>query len=358
MNCFLSYFYSMQINELDTRESLDRFFQKSLTRSRVFFIVSMLWFICCAYLYVTTDVEGFKSLLKVFFGIAIGLWLLVAMFQLYVIENTSIELSKVSDSQVGNFSITEIRAMFQEVMDNSVIRENPTVYLSSLDMCNAFAINTLFYFYKPTNAIYMTRKCFEVLTREEILAILYHEMAHFNRYMYMEGRTMNVGMYFFMLLPFSFTALIPGVFFKIIFVVVLFFFVSYLWNKIRNVHEFESHALEYLCDSMAAERVGKLAMINALITICRVNASIDTKSTKEKLKVKAVKKKPKVIVDWGHFDTHIVNGKIEAAEYHAFIQTLENLENPQLIENSEQDEDASSHPSLTKRVLFLHRNLS
>ena len=109
---------------------------------------------------------------------------------------------------------------------------------------------------------------------------------------------------------------------------------------------------------MAAERVGKLAMINALITICRVNASIDTKSTKEKLKVKAVKKKPKVIVDWGHFDTHIVNGKIEAAEYHAFIQTLENLENPQLIENSEQDEDASSHPSLTKRVLFLHRNLS
>ena len=202
----------------------------------------MLWFICCAYLYVTTDVEGFKSLLKVFFGIAIGLWLLVAMFQLYVIENTSIELSKVSDSQVGNFSITDIRAMFQEVLDNSVIRENPTVYLSSLDMCNAFAINTLFYFYKPTNAIYMTRKCFEVLTREEILAILYHEMAHFNRYMYMEGRTMNVGMYFFMLLPFSFTALIPGVFFKIIFVVVLFFFVSYLWNKIRNVHEFESHA--------------------------------------------------------------------------------------------------------------------
>ena len=93
MNCFLSYFYSMKINELDTRESLDRFFQRSLTRSRVFFVVSMLWIICCAYLYVSTDVEGFKSLLKVFFGIAIGLWLLVAMFQLYVIENTSIELS-------------------------------------------------------------------------------------------------------------------------------------------------------------------------------------------------------------------------------------------------------------------------
>jgi len=63
-------------------------------------------------------------------------------------------------------------------------------------------------------------------------------------------------------------------------------------------------------------------------------------------------------VDWTHFDNHIVNGKIEQEEYDQLILTLKKTQNPMLIADSEIDEDGSSHPSLTNRVLFLHRNFA
>jgi len=63
------------------------------------------------------------------------------------------------------------------------------------------------------------------------------------------------------------------------------------------------------------------------------------------------------MVDWNAFDIHIVNGKIEMKENEKLIEKLEKVENPQLVDNSVVDHSSRSHPSLTSRLMFLHRNL-
>jgi Zn-dependent protease with chaperone function len=359
INVILAKIMFINMNKLPhTIEAMESLFVNAKRRSILFLLVGVLWFACCAYIYASTSNEHLKSSLTVFFGIAICVWGIGAVSQLFVINKTSIPLDEISDERIGNFTIDEVRAMFKEVLDNTVLKENPTVYINSLSVYNAFAMNTLFNFNRPTNAIYMTRKCFDVLNREEILAILYHEMAHFNKYMYMESKTLNLGTLFFLFLPFSFTVLIPGVILKVIFVILMIFLVAYVWNKIRAFHEFEGHALEYLCDTKAAQRVGPLAMINALIVLSRENVKLDLETKKDRLKKKVINTKPRILVDWTHFDNHIVNGKIEQEEYDQLILTLKKTQNPMLIADSEIDEDGSSHPSLTNRVLFLHRNFA
>jgi len=101
-----------------------------------------------------------------------------------------------------------------------------------------------------------------------------------------------------------------------------------------------------------------LAMINALIVLSRENVKLDLETKKDRIKKKVINTKPRILVDWTHFDNHIVNGKIEQEEYDQLILTLEKTQNPMLIADSEIDEDGSSHPSLTNRVLFLHRNFA
>jgi hypothetical protein len=47
----------------------------------------------------------------------------------------------------------------------------------------------------------------------------------------------------------------------------------------------------------------------------------------------------------------------EMEEYDKLIETLQKTENPQLVDNSVVDHNSKSHPSLTNRLMFLHRNL-
>ncbi len=48
---------------------------------------------------------------------------------------------------------------------------------------------------------------------------------------------------------------------------------------------------------------------------------------------------------------------IETEEYDKLIETLQKAENPQLVNDSVVDHNSNSHPSLTNRLIFLHRNL-
>ena len=186
--------------------------------------------------------------------------------------------------------------------------------------------------------------------------MLLHEMGHFNKYLYDENKTLNIGLYLFLIMPFAYSILIPGVLLKIGFVIFAIITIAKFFIKIRNEKDYDKHTLEYLSDFYAAEKVGHLNTINMLITISKENAV-----TKEDDKAKILKKiflpVKRFMVDWSTFDTHIVNGKIELEEYDSLIEALEKVENPQLVENSLADHNSRSHPSLTNRVLFLHRNL-
>jgi len=98
-----------------------------------------------------------------------------------------------------------------------------------------------------------------------------------------------------------------------------------------------------------------LSTINALIALGRANEPTSDKKKKDALKEKLVLPARKLI-QWANFDTDVVNGKIEPSEYAHFINTVEATTNPRILGKAPIDEESNSHPSLTKRVLFIHRN--
>jgi Zn-dependent protease with chaperone function len=346
----------MNPSTITTPSDAEAVFKQANRRSIVFFIITLCFLAYCTFEYFTTTNGAFRTCLKVFFWISLGCWILISMVVLWSSENDSEELEKVEAERIGKFSLKQVKDIFAEVFSNTPGFEKPKVFISYMEVLNSWVFNTLFNQYQHTNAVYMTELCFKKLTENEIKAILYHEMAHFRKYIYMENRTLNFSMFFFFLMPFAFTALVPFILLKIVYVVFAFVAVLYLWAKIRAVNDLEAHALEFLCDLEATKHVGKLNMINALIAITRENEPIIQKSKSMKDKVQKVVKppKPRIPVDWAHFDTHVVNGKIEPEELDALHRTLESVENPELM-NAELDKDASSHPSLSKRVLFLCR---
>ena len=349
----------MTIHDLPnlSKNQMENLFEQSKNRSFVF----MLFTLACAafyiWLYFITSNLILKKSLFIFFCIALSLWFVIIIGKLLFLKLFSVKLSKFKEPQIGQFTIQDVRLLVDEVLDVSIINEKPEVYIWDIDMVNALVINIyLLNFLKPANAVYITKKSFTCLSREEMKAMLMHEMGHFNQYIFDENKILNIGLFLFFFMPFAFTVLLPGVILKIGFVIFTIIAITYFLNKIRNEKDYDKHTLEYLSDFYAAEKVGHLNTINMLITISKENAV-----TKEDDKAIILKKiflpVKRFMVDWSTFDTHIVNGKIELEEYDSLIEALENVENPQLVENSLADHNSRSHPSLTNRVLFLHRNL-
>jgi Zn-dependent protease with chaperone function len=223
-----------------------------------------------------------------------------------------------------------------------------------LDLVNAFVINIyLLNFISPANAVYITKKSFNCLTREEIKALLFHEMGHFNKYIYDENKILKSGLFLFLIMPFAFTVLVHGFLFKVGFVLLAITIIVVIWSKLRNSKDYDNHVLEYLSDLYAAEKEGLLNTVNMLITLAKENV-VPKEKDKSKILNKIVIPVKRFLVDWTIFDTHIVNGKIELEEYPKMIETLEKFENPQLVNHSAVDQNSNSHPSLTNRILFLN----
>ena len=194
------------------------------------------------------------------------------------------------------------------------------------------------------------------MTREELKAMLLHEMGHFNGYMYDENKILNIGLFLFLIMPFAFTVLIPGFLLKVGFVFFTIILMGIILGKYRYNIDYEKHILEYLSDLYAAEKEGLLTTVNMLVTLAKENVVTEEKD-KNKILKKIFLPVKRFLVDWNAFDTHIVNGKIEIEEYPKMIETLEKFENPQLVNHSAVDHNSKSHPSLTNRILFLNRNL-
>ena len=111
------------------------------------------------------------------------------MGQLLLLRLFSVKLSKYKEPQIGEFTIQDVRLLVDEVLDVSIINEKPEVYIWDIDMVNALVINIyLLNFLKPANAVYITKKSFTCLSREEMKAMLMHEMGHFNQYIFDENK--------------------------------------------------------------------------------------------------------------------------------------------------------------------------
>lgn len=338
-------------------ETMEELFQKSIRDSRKFLAFSLLWISAFIALHFLTSNEVLKQAIVRAFLYATGFWLFMNLLkQLVVYRLLSVRLADVKDARLGNFDVNEIREIVNEVLDATATHERPEVYIMKVDAVNAMAVNVyLLNFIKMANALYIGDKSFSCLSKEELKALIYHEMGHFNKYMYAESNMLGLNLFYFMILPISFIIFFHGFWMKSFFVIGLLIALLYLFQSVRKSQNNDNHILEYLCDLTAAKKTGKLVTINMLIEVARQNVVNEDEKRKEILKSILVPVN-RTLVDWSLFDTHLVNGKIEKEEYDLLIENLLNNQNPQLFEHTAVDHNSRSHPSLTNRVLFLHRN--
>jgi Zn-dependent protease with chaperone function len=337
--------------------AMEKLFEKSIQDSRKFLAFSLLWIAAFIALYFITANDQFKQAVVRAFLYATGFWFLMNFLkQLVVYRLMSVRLSDVKDARLGNFDVSEVREMVNEVLHSTATHERPEVYIMKIDAVNAMAVNVyLFNFIRMANALYVGDKSFSCLSKGELKAMLHHEMAHFNKYMYTESNMLGLNLFYFLVLPFSFIIFFHGFWIKAIFVVGLVVALLYIFMKVRKAQNYDNHILEYLCDLTAAKHTGNLTTINMLIEVARQNVVEEEEKRKEILK-RILVPVNRTLVDWSLFDTHLVNGKIEKEEYDLLIENLLNNQHPQLFEHTAVDHNSRSHPSLTNRVLFLHRN--
>jgi len=350
----------MTIHDLPklSKNEMEALFQQSKRRSLYFLIFSFSFIIFCIWQYFTTTNKTLQTYLFVFFCIAFCIWFFISAGNIFVLRFMSVPLEKVKEEKLGDYTLMEVKKLIDQVFAKSLINEKPQLYIVNMD--NAFAAAADIYllnFIKPFNAIYISKGCFRSLTLDEIEAVILHEMAHFNKYMYHEAKTFAIGVNMFLFLPFAFTVIIPGTFLKIVFVVGVIICSSKIFSVIRRTKEYESHVNEYLCDFYAAEKTSLLVTINMLIAMAKDNIETEEEN-KKKILEKILKPVNRTLVDWKKFDTLNVNGRIESEEYDGFIHTLVSSENPQLIKDTLVDHNSNSHPSLTNRILFLNNNFS
>lgn len=341
-----------------TRNEMQTFFKNSNLKSRVFFIVCILWIILCYYIHKHTTNADLKSNLIELFFTSIIIWKMFTLMPLVNRLNNTKRIDQIKDDKIGNYSKAEIQELFLEVLAFSERKEKPTIYILDSEECNAFAINIYFLnFIQLFNSISISREFFYHLNKDEIKAILLHEMGHFNGYIYAENKVVNLFQSFFFIMPFAFNCFFDGWLTKTIVAIIVLIVISKIFMAIRNKNQQGEHALEYLSDLYSADRVGGIHMINALIVLGRlIEKKNNEKPTKviEKAKDKIVPERK--LVNWKEFDNVVVNGKIEREEYDSFIATLNNTLNPQLLTNNVVDETSFSHPSLTERIMFIHKN--
>jgi Zn-dependent protease with chaperone function len=339
-----------------SRDDMNKLFHSSKRKSTLHTIIAFCWLFFCLYMYLTTPMEKLQDSLLTFFIISVSVWVILSLSQIILLRLVSVPIDALKDEKIGNYSRDEIIAIANDVLNQSVKDEKPTVYVSNLDNANALVVNIyLLNFIKPANALYITRKCFEYLSKDEIKAILLHEMGHFNSFIYSGGRTMKFDMFFVIFMPFAFATLFDG-WAWFLYILTVLATLRLLYKYIYGSISIRKHAIEYLSDLYASDKIGHLTTINALIAIGRVNEEKSTSKKKaEKLKEKIALPKRKLI-KWASFDTEVVNGKIEPEEYFNFINLLESTKNPQVLKNAAIDKISTSHPSLTSRILFIHRN--
>jgi Zn-dependent protease with chaperone function len=286
------------------------------------------------------------------FGIGIVAWILIIVIPFLFLRINSRPLRRVPPGPIGTTTGEALRAMVAEIAREHPGREQPRVYVMDIDVPNALAVNSLLVnLVGHHNAVYLTRGLLEYLSPDEIRAIYLHEIAHFHRFMYEDTRTklplLLCGTY-----AFTPVALLPdtpwiewsGAAGAV--VAVLFLMgASFGQRTERNI--------EYLCDHFAAERSGRLTMVNALL---RLADGIRASVAKDKGLARMLKKLAgRPTLDWASIDSNVPDHRLDEVEYPRLIAALQ-AQRDAVIKGSPVDVESDSHPSLASRILFLDAN--
>lgn len=160
----------------------------------------------------------------------------------------------------------EVDSLARTVASRFGSTEAPNLYVAIDKQANALTANSMLLGFVPRyNAIFLNSYLFRALSREELRAVLVHELAHFHRYIGPFGRNAWLGVLGSVAACVGLFAAMPELsetFFAPL--VVWWAPLPFLW--VFNVIASLGHRdLEYACDSVAAEVVGAEPMVNALL---------------------------------------------------------------------------------------------
>jgi Zn-dependent protease with chaperone function len=168
----------------------------------------------------------------------------------------------------GALDPDEIDALYHAVEQRLGSRGAPNLYIAVDNEANAFSVNSMFLGFIPRyRAIFLNSYLCRALSRDELRAVLVHELAHFHRYSGPLGRNAWLGVvgsvaacvFCFSLFPFlaeTFLLALVVIWAPIPFLI--------LYNLIASTGQ---RTLEHACDAIGAEIVGAAPMANALLKL-------------------------------------------------------------------------------------------
>ncbi len=421
-----------------TREEMETLFSRSQRHSILLLIVMISMIALSIYGLIQKDflLDGGSWSLWCYIVPALIIWKRVTLVR-HIFAWNSVPLSAADQELFGTIDKQHFTSMVTELLEplKQKKREVPNVYINIDTELNAYAVNSLmFNFIGKLNAIYITSGLIKHLSLVEIRAIMAHEIAHFEKYSSLLSRVNLIDTLFLALPPVYLYSIVfdqpqslLGTLFCLFFIYFIYSVLNFILSLFSNYND---RILEHLSDCYAAERYGKLNMINALLALGKssellekiirhvihklkedpqlpltslldislfmytnLNEKNDAKKRKLKLRIdalwkaseinamrseaalsraeqeqrkEALKQIEKELVqtfsmhDWTRFDTHIQDRKIDVDEYSGFIEELRSNPDRQLFATMDDNQEQtmiSTHPSFTKRILFIADNL-
>lgn len=208
-------------------------------------------------------------------SILVSFILFILLDALYLFRLKKTRLQKSNEHHIGKYTVSEIQNIVKSLFKEYGKREIPNIYIYKSKEAELFVNNSLiFNFFRPFNAIYISSVTFHILEKDELKALISHELGHFYQYTMPLDRASSLLQLFIGLLPvalYNFIG-IDNLYFIFIFWGISFLLFRYLASLIGMNHEF---TLEYLSDYWAAKRHGKITLINGLLLISKSTEIIE-----------------------------------------------------------------------------------
>ena len=253
----------------DGKRIENRFRRLNLTNS-ILIALAVPGIISFLYL-IFTNLPYYHQRISIFYPI-VHSSLFIAPYMLFSLFNLEL-LKVVRTKKIGVYTKKNIIRLCDEIIKENFNphEEIPSVYIVRNIGNNAFAINSLLLnCIKTLNSITISRALFQYLNVHELKAVIAHEIGHFKRYISIYKRITFIPFLFIVLITYLTTAVLLPVLGIPAFTLYLISF--YLIHRVMTLpFKLFKKDVEFLSDLYAANKYGKLYMVNALIKIYQMN---------------------------------------------------------------------------------------
>jgi Zn-dependent protease with chaperone function len=177
-------------------------------------------------------------------------------------------LEEAPEDLRGALEPEEVETLVKTVARRFRRKAKPNLYVAIDQAANALAANSMLLNFIPRyNAIFLNSYLVRALTRDQLRAILVHELAHFYRYMGPFGRNAwlaVVGSIAACVAVFSTDPDMAEIPLWMVLFVLWWAPLGFMWVFLK-IASLGQHDLEYACDAVAAEVIGVEPMVNALL---------------------------------------------------------------------------------------------